>query len=188
MEILYLFIGVVSGIAATIFLHDRLILVFQQRNTWKRITKGAKVIIENILKDDGYTPEIIIAGGRAGAILGGILSGNLQAKKIPLLCIDFSYEWHENRRKIIIHGGDLPIENKKVLLVVGEVHTGETLRELINTVNMYKPLEIKTASLFESGAEHLKPDYCSFKITGKQKMPWHLYEKYEKKSFFSLRQ
>ena len=132
---------------------------------------------------DEYIPDVIIGAGRAGSIIAGIISGNLRKHKIPLYCIDFAYKWEEENRKTILHINPLLISNKKVLLVVGEVHTGNTLRNIVDVLKSENPKSIKTSTLFHSGVESFKPNYYAYTIVGKQKMPWHLNKDYEKNSF-----
>jgi hypoxanthine phosphoribosyltransferase len=110
----------------------------------------------------------------------------LKDYKIPIYTIDFSYKWTEGKRDTNFENPAPPkklLENKNVLLCVGEVHTSETLKKLLNLLEDKEPKQVQTAGFFRSGSETVHLTYAAYKISGKQRMPWHIRKNYSKPSF-----
>lgn len=145
--------------------------------TWGEITRLSERIITN-MKKDMYVPDVIVGVGRGGAVLGAMLSGNAyvpnKAHNIPIIVIDRIYQWQGGQRievknKMI----DLtPLAGKKVLLVAGDVSSGDTMKYYIAELSSLGVEEIKTAALVKSVTSTYQPTYWGREIAGQFRMPW----------------
>lgn len=149
-----------------------------QRLTWSKVDKYSKKIIAKISQSN-YVPEIIVTIGRGGAIVGSILSGNLPVKgsishNIPILGTDRLYTWDGGERyEFEDNLIDLnPLSGKRVLLVAGDVVTGETMKMYAHDLLSAGVNDLRTACLVKSVGSAYKPDYYGKEITAKFKMPW----------------
>lgn len=151
-----------------------------RRVSWRRVEWIAREIIDAIQKDD-FRPDVIVSVGRAGAILSGMLSGNIDGKKVPLIGLDVGYDWQGPLRSDFIHWAkELDLNGTKVLIAVGEVHTGNTLRMTYEAIQSYGPSEIKTAAFFRFRTTAFFPDYYGRVIRRNVRMPWHFARNYQK--------
>ena len=121
-------------------------------------------------------------GNRRG-ILAAMISGNLGKTKVPIFGADFSYEWKDNARADTVHFLPIPLQGKRVLVTVGEVHSGATLAAFVKKCREAGALEVRSASLYRSQSETFSPNYVGGILTKKTPMPWHLITGYEKPSF-----
>jgi hypoxanthine phosphoribosyltransferase len=107
----------VLGSLASIGVASRVILEGLGFFSWLGVTYRAKLLIGKIRGSD-YSPDVVIGLGRSGAILGGIIAGNLGVKLITV--IDRRYDWSSNRIRTVVPVSFLDpqkIKGKKVLLV-----------------------------------------------------------------------
>ncbi len=144
--------------------------------TWRKVDRLVKKLIKSISQDN-YYPDTIIAVGRGGAIIGSLLSGNLpkefKESNIPIVCIDRFYKWEDgNRVELDINPVDyLFFKNKKVLLVAGDVISGETMRFFKSKVDPYAN-EVRTACLLKGITTIFNPDYFAKEIPAEFETPW----------------
>jgi len=176
-----LIVSFITGITGTVLLYERISGWYNKRITWKRILNGSKDIVTKVNKE-AFIPDLIIGGGRAGSILASVVSGNLKNSKTPLCSFDFTYEWNNKNREVKLVNFPHPdlIKNKKILLCLGRVNTGGTLKIMLKAFNNESPAELKTASLFYSNTLTTIPDFYSYKLLKIKKMPWHLNKNYPK--------
>lgn len=119
---------------------------FYIRLTWRQAQRKARRIADKIIADKkGY--DLIVGAGRGGAIFGAMLSYAL--RQLPIVAIDRVYEWKDDRRD-----EDLLIKPKlsgrgfkRILLVAGEVHSGNTVRQF---------------SEYIQRSTGTRPDVCAF--------------------------
>lgn len=166
-------IGVIATVLKTIE-----VWINFQRITWSNVDKYSKRIIAQISKSN-FVPELVVTIGRGGAIVGSILSGNLPTKgslshNIPILGTDRIYTWNSGERDEFKDNLiDLtPLSGKRVLLVAGDVVTGETIKLYAHNLISVGVIELRTACLVKSVGSAYKPDYYGKEITAKFKMPW----------------
>ncbi len=119
---------------------------FYIRLSWKQAQKAAEKISNEIIFNKEYY-DLIIGIGRGGAIFGAMLSYALN--QIPIVVIDRVYEWRDNKRKedMLIKPRIPGDRFKKILLVAGEAHSGNTIQQFYNYI-------------FKSTGS--KPDVCAF--------------------------
>ncbi len=146
--------------------------------TWRGVTKGSKVLIKRINESD-FAPDVIVGIGRGGAVIGTILSANLDPNRvIPLIVIDRQYPCKGSTTPVV-HCDLRELTGKRVLLVFGEVYTGSTLQVLYEAVSQHSPSDTRIASLLKVkpigvSAPVRSIDFYAFAATpsGRTKLPW----------------
>lgn len=126
----------------------------------------------NKIKASGYSPDLVVGIGRSGAILGGILAGNLGV--LPITVVDREYIWHEGTRHVkpLMFVKQEEIKGKKILLVDAAPHTGETSKIIKDKLNEFNPAELKLAYLFKTRYVLQKPDFYVKDVKKVRTMPW----------------
>lgn len=135
----------------------------------RKAKRDAQKIAEILKKE--YFPTIIIGIGRGGSIFGAIISYNLY--QVPLLSIDRAYDWQKERKDIIMFDYEIPPRFlDRVLLVAGEVHSGNTMRKFISYLNDMGAREIKTCAFYQEMEPTWVLDYNRTFGSGRPFMPW----------------
>lgn len=162
----------VIGIATSLYSLTLLIMDRMGYYSWFSIEYRSKKLIKQI-KESGFAPDIIVGLGRSGAILGGILAGNMGVKTITV--IDRAYKWQEEKTREVVPVSLINLEmlrGKKVLLVDAAPHTGETCKVIKEELLKAQPTEVKIASLFKVLYTVQVPDYYINEVEKVRKMPW----------------
>lgn len=174
-EVIGIVLGVIGTISSIWFLHERLFP--PKRLSW-RVAKDAAENIANKMLLEGFSPTVIVGIGRGGAIMGAMISGCLGHK--PLIVIDRKYDWTKGRRMddMILRLEFHPSLVKKVLLVAGEVHTGNTMRLYYDYFKDHKAKSIKRAVLYNQlgGTEPI--EYIGWEGTRDLQLPWMFSKNY----------
>jgi hypoxanthine phosphoribosyltransferase len=173
-------IGVASGVIAIYefgkYLRDR------DQPTWRVVESSMKKVLKEMRQVD-YMPDIVIAVGRGGAIVGGMVAGNLG--HVPLFVMDTVLDRSKREGEVRIRFPDLcpPLREKSVLLAVGELYSGEDLRTVCRFVESFKPREVRTISLFSHPAASaaIRPDYIGRETKRPLDAPWRMTEAYRTK-------
>jgi uncharacterized protein len=177
MEIISDILAVI-GIATSVYSLIMLVLDRLGYYSWFGIEYRSKKLIKQI-EASGFTPDIIVGLGRSGGVLGGILAGNLGVK--PLAVIDRMYEWENDKTRKVVPVNVINLEiltGKKILLVDAAPHTGETCKEIRETLLKAHPAEIKIASLFKGKYTVQVPDFYINEVEKVKKMPWRFSHEY----------
>jgi probable phosphoglycerate mutase len=148
---------------------------------WRVVEKGIKETKEKLIKDN-FVPSLIVGIGRGGSIVGALLSGCLG--HIPIIVIDRVYDWRKNgRHEKLFEEIKFNKNLEKVLLVAGELHTGETARTYMDYFSELGSKEIKVFSFWKESFPNLKPDYhCIVSDNPNLKLPWMLTKEYKRDS------
>lgn len=159
-----------------------------KRLRWRTAEKSA-INLANQIRQDEWSPDLIVGIGRGGAIYGAMLSYKLakkdrrgKKKNIPLAILERQYRIENNQRKSKVVGdiecfltdkeGNL-IAPEKVLLVAGEGHTGDTMnmaKELVN--KKYPEAETKSCVFYQELPLNSHFDYSGVTGKGFNSMPW----------------
>ena len=123
-RILFILLSAVGTLISVLFIYDR--VRSAGSIPWICVQKASEKIVEQ-LKNDCFDPSAIIGIGRGGAIFGSFISGCFGHR--PLIVVDRKYACTHDG------GGDgtgIRIElpesiTERILLVAGEVHTGQTM-------------------------------------------------------------
>jgi uncharacterized protein len=169
----------VAGSATSIYLFGE-----QMRSRrsfgWKHMEKLVLKLIAEIHSCD-YTPDLVLGVGRGGAILAGMLAGNLD--HVPLAVVDtiLDHSTGTTSAKIRFPEACPPLRDKSVLIVVGELYSGEDLRQGIEFVKRRHPREIKTATLLTHPAASVRPTFVGQQTDKPLTAPWRLTDRYKEK-------
>ncbi|KPA17572.1 hypothetical protein MHK_002210, partial [Candidatus Magnetomorum sp. HK-1] len=121
---------------------------------------------------------IIIGVGRGGSIIAGFLAGNLGF--IPLSHLDTEISNNFGERSAVIRFElDIPVMQKKVLLVVGELYSGLDLKIAREYIINKQPKEIKTLSLFTQPTSIVQPDFYGIRTKHPVSAPWRISSTYK---------
>jgi hypoxanthine phosphoribosyltransferase len=112
------------------------------------------------IKGDNYKPDIIVAIARGGWVVGRIISDLLEVNQVTDLHITFYTNVYSTLKEpIILEGIGKDIKNKKILVVDDVSDTGESLIKAIDYLRSFKPLIIKTATVYIKPWTKFIPDY-----------------------------
>ena len=130
-------------------------------------------LIANELETAKYYPTIIIGIGRGGAIFSSLLSYYIHYS--PIFCIDRIYNWKTDKRDVKAFF-DFTIPSKylkRVLIVAGETHSGDTMDYFYRYLkNKLKAEEIKTCSYYLQSVCTFHVDYYGKIGEDTSLMPW----------------
>lgn len=176
--IMYLF--TIIGGAASIYM--MYIFVFPYKNiSWRQAEKGARKMADLLIRDD-YKPTIIVGIGRGGAVFGALVSGCMG--NVPLLVIDRIFQWEENERKQKLFMNVILEKNiEKVLIVSGDLITGNTAKTYKDYLKEQGAKDIKLMSFTTMPSPTIKADYYYLKINNsKLNLPWMITSNYRRDS------
>lgn len=179
MTVLNILITLISLLASgiTIYLFVRLMREIG-RPTWHQVERGIKSLLAQMQKTD-YVPEIIIGVGRGGGIVASIIAGNLGY--IPLFVLDTILDRSGPVSHAAIRYPDCcpDVAGHLVLLVVGELYSGEDLRVAKEYIEQRQPREVRTLSLFSHPAASIRPTYVGKETKQPLSAPWRLSDTYK---------
>jgi hypoxanthine phosphoribosyltransferase len=178
MILLNIVVTVLSVVGSLIAIWQ-LTIYFQDRDrlSWRVVEKCMKSILKT-MHQTNYRPDLIVGVGRGGAIVAGMLAGNLG--HVPLFVVDTEIDRTTRSVKANIRfQGLLPdVTGKKVLVVVGELYSGEDLRTVTEFVESHKPAQVLTMSLFSHPAASITPDYLGRQTKRPLDAPWRISDVY----------
>jgi hypoxanthine phosphoribosyltransferase len=149
----------------------------RRRFGWKQVASLVKAMVDE-MRVRGYAPDLVLGVGRGGSILAGMLAGNLG--HLPLAVLDTVLEHPDGISRVRIRFPDCcpSLKDKNVLIVVGELYSGEDMRHAIDFVRRRHPREIKTASLLTHPAASVRPDFIGFQSAKPLSAPWRMTDAY----------
>ena len=177
LEIAGIGLGLLSAISALWYLKERLHPF--HRISW-RIAQRMAASIANSMSRDGYSPTLIFGIGRGGAIMGSLISGVLGHR--PLCVVDRQYTWIEGRRvdDVLMHISIPPQRLERVLLIAGEVHSGNTMHLYWKTLKRIGAKEIRRATLFYEKGSPEPVEYIGIKSNRDLRLPWMFSKNYDR--------
>jgi uncharacterized protein len=179
LSIIYFLLTVIGAIASIWFIAEKALK--WRRLSWRCAQKSSELIARQ-LSADAYLPSLIVGIGRGGAIFGAMISGCLGHR--PLLGIDRKYQWKDGRRidDILLHL-DIPKDLiSTVLLVAGEVHTGNTMKIYFDYFSKLGAQNIRRATFFLQEGSTEKINYFGLKSKNDRRMPWMFSQVYKRDS------
>lgn len=176
LEIIGLILGLIGAISALWYFWEKLFPI--RRLSWRFAERSAKRIAEELTADN-FSPTLIIGIGRGGAIVGALISGCLGHR--PLVVIDRKYTWREGDRfDDMIFPVDIP-QNflERVLIVSGEVHSGNTMKLYYEHFKKLGARSIQRATLYYEKGATVKVEYKGLELSKKNiLMPWMFHRRY----------
>ena len=143
---------------------------FIKKLPMKSAEKDARILAERMRKDN-YVPTIIVGIGRGGAVFGSFLSYNLS--QVPIFVMDRAYSWQKKREDSVMFDFDIPPRfMDKVLLVSGEIHSGNTMNTFEAYLREMGAKEIRVSSFYLQNTSTYVPQYNRTKGSGIPLMPW----------------
>ena len=172
-------VGLISSIIGilTAIYYGWKTLVPPKRIRWKTASKVVSKIVDELIRDS-YVPTLIFGIGRGGAVMGSLISGELGHK--ALCVIDRIYEWEGGRRvDDMIFRVNFPKKLlEKVLLVSGEVNTGNTMRMYYDYFEEKGAQEIRRATLILCDTSTEPIEYGGIQVRGDPMLPWMISDRY----------
>lgn len=177
MDLASLIIGIIGATASLVGVY----LVTPGFANWRTVRTAVKKIAKN-MSIDGFHPEIVVMYGRGGAIFGGLLAGNIG--NLPVVSIDREVLDSEGTTETrLIHTNALAnVKNRKVLMVTGEVATGNQLAAALRAVKKSQPSELKSASYYVVETSSTYPNYYYRETKSIIDVPWRFWKSYRRTS------
>ena len=137
----------------------------------RHVKRAVTDVVQQIKKDE-FVPSIIIGIGRGGGIFGSFIS--YQLYHTPVVVVDREYDWSTKKRKQKeLFDFDIPaFFLDKVLLVAGEVHSGNTIECFEKHMKSKGAGIIKTCVFYKQSGCNFTVDYFSKEGDGFPLMPW----------------
>ena len=149
--------------------------------SWRKVEKGVKQLKENLIKNN-YYPTLIVGIGRGGSIIGALLSGTMG--NTPILVIDRVYDWTSKERKEgFCENIKISKNIDRVLLVAGELHSGNTAKKYIEYFQEMGAKEIKMLTFMKEPFPTYRPDFF-YIVSNKPniRFPWMMTKDYKRDS------
>lgn len=153
--------------------------------SWDTLEKGI-IALKDQLVSDQYIPTLIVGIGRGGAVVSGLISGCLG--HIPILVLERFYFWEKEERKDKMMLTDIDISgyDEKILLVAGELHTGNTsklFREFLKTKNCKS---VRMYAFFKRKYPACNPEYYTIEYDKADIiLPWMITNNYKRQSLLN---
>ena len=128
--------------------------------TWEGFGVASRELAQ-IIADDGYEPEIIIAVARGGLVAAGALSYALGVKLSDAINVEFYTDVHTTLPDPILLEPMLDvasISGRKLLVVDDVADSGRTMK-LVLEILREQGAEVRSAVLYEKSVSVVKPDY-----------------------------
>lgn len=131
-----------------------------------------------MIRDSGYSPDIIIAIGRGGYVPARIFCDYLLIHDLASIKVEHWGTGVAQEKATIKFPLSAGIRDKRVLLVDDITDTGDTLKVSLQYLRRFKPREIRTAVLVHKTRSIIIPDYFFRKVTKWRWIifPWHIME------------
>jgi hypoxanthine phosphoribosyltransferase len=150
----------------------------RRRFGWKQVEALVRQMLKE-MQSRNYRPDLVLGVGRGGSILAGMLAGNLG--HLPMAVLDTELDRPEGISKVEFRFPSCcpPLKDKRILLVVGELYSGEDLNHAIQFARRRHPAEIKTASLLTHPAALVRPDFIGLESNKPLSAPWRMTDTYK---------
>lgn len=145
--------------------------------SWGSIIRNSRSLAW-MVRNSGYSPEIIVAIGRGGYVPARILCDYLIIHDLAAIKVEHWGTSIVREKAVIKFPLRADIRNKKVLLVDDITDTGDTLKVSLQYLKRFQPREIRTAILVHKTRSTIIPDYFVKKIVKWRWVifPWHRME------------
>lgn len=152
----------------------------RDRLSWRVVERSITQVI-NEMRRNHYEPDVIVGVGRGGAIVAGMLAGNLG--HVPLVVLDTILDRRNHVSEVRLRYPELipKLHGQRVLVCVGELYSGEDLKTGTRVIRKLRPREIKTMSLFSHPATSVEPDFVGRQTRRPLDAPWRITDEYRTK-------
>lgn len=156
------------------------VIGFTPRMSWSEVEFAVMKMQPSLAR---FSPEFIIGIGVGGTIFAAMLAGNIGGD-IPFISIDRKVSWDDNERAVQLVGANgltayaEHIVGKRILLVSGEIESGQTVRALKSQLSMLTPKSIKNCCLNYSRNAQPIPDFYYINSDFIIQKPWRFSKTY----------
>lgn len=116
------------------------------------------------VSESNYLPDVIVAVSRGGLVPARIVSDVMNVDGVHSIKASLWGVGGRISNEVLIHGVELPIKDKKVLIIDDVVDTGLTLIKIVSYVKSFGPIDVKTAVLHVKPSSKYLPDYYVSKL------------------------
>ena len=145
----------------------------QEVLTWEGFGGAARALAE-LVAEDGYRPDLILAIARGGLFVAGALGYALSIKNIHLMNVEY-YTGVDERLPLPVMLPPTPeavhLANARVLVADDVADTGHTLL-LVRDFCLGKVAEVRTAVLFQKPRALIQCDYAWSRTDRWIDFPW----------------
>lgn len=140
--------------------------------TWDDVQKAAEQTADKI-KQDGFTPDIMIAVSRGGFDPARIISDQLNIRKLASLQIIYYSSLNEKMKEPqVLFPLNAQIKGLKVLVVDDVSDSGHSLMAAKKYTEEKGAAEVKVATLHHKPWSEFEPDYYAEKVDKWILYPW----------------
>lgn len=150
--------------------------------SWRALQKAVKKL-HRIMEADSYRPDHIVCIGRAGSIVGAMLSHTFGSPVIPMMVLTFDYQIEEvrpdrrrgrefSRREHLLESCAIPTGLQNVLVLGIDIMTGSTMKAGIQELTTRNAEHTATACLFWNENAGFKPTYYCEQRDRRLIYPW----------------
>jgi hypoxanthine phosphoribosyltransferase len=145
----------------------------EKRMSWKYFWETTERLKERIEADKAFHPNVVLSVGRSGAIVGGLLAGNMGG--LLHLGIDRINKWSKDGSSRYVEILPPPetlesvLKGRNVLCVMSECDSGRTLEAFEKEIQAIKDIgTVKTAVLFRNRGTFYCPSYIAREDRGER--------------------
>ncbi len=153
--------------------------------SWEEIEDGLLEIAYNLVKDD-FIPDTLALVMTGGMIPAKLLSDLLNVKEFAYIDIR-SYKVTSKGEPVLRSVIASQLMNKKVLIVDDVSDTGETLELAERVVSLFKPKEVRLATIYIKPWTKKVPHYYYKSVGSWIVFPWDKWEVYRENKDLKLR-
>ena len=131
------------------------------------------------MKQSLYRPTLLVGIGRGGAIVCALLSGSL-GDRPPFIALEREYDWKEKKRTSKVFE-DITFHKNldRVLLIAGDVVTGETANTFTEYLKKLGAKEIRLLTFLKVKSTTRIPDYFYVESNSSNfRLPWMINDDY----------
>lgn len=139
---------------------------------WDVIDEGANEVVDKI-EASGFKPDVVLGILRGGIVPARLIADRLGVDDIAVMEVKlYKATGIKGERPYIRQPPVLPLTGRRVLIVDDISDSGLTLQLAVEAVNLYMPVEVRTASIYIKPWTELVPDYYAFTTRNWIVFPW----------------
>lgn len=131
--------------------------------SWGEAVRLSYRLAEVVVRS-GYTPDVVVGVSRGGLIPARIVSDVVGVDDVYSIKASLWGVGGKVSDDVLLHRVELPVGDKKVLVVDDVVDSGLTLTRVVEYVKLFKPVDVRTAVLHVKPSSKYLPDYYVSKL------------------------
>jgi uncharacterized protein len=145
--------------------------------SWERMVMACKKV-SNSIKEDGFSPDIVIALSRGGFVPARMICDFLIIKDLVSIKVDhWGITAAKDGKASIRYPIDVSLDGKNVLIVDDITDTGDSMKVAMDFVRNLKPKKVRTATAMHIKTSKFVPNYFGEEIDWKWVIfPWNYVE------------